>query len=61
MKWKPYLATSLSRTPVIHHSSDDSHKHPLLIDYDKKDHANNQLVPLNTAEYPLGKYIFVAK
>ncbi|KAL7642361.1 UNVERIFIED_CONTAM: hypothetical protein RMT77_006922 [Armadillidium vulgare] len=56
IQWQPYLATALSRTPIIHHGSNN---HPLLLDYDKKEKVND-LVIKHTYDYPFdnGYYLF---
>ncbi|RXG72527.1 Eukaryotic translation initiation factor 2-alpha kinase [Armadillidium vulgare] len=47
IQWQPYLATALSRTPIIHHGSNN---HPLLLDYDKKEKVNDLIMDITYLE-----------
>ncbi|CAL4232530.1 unnamed protein product, partial [Meganyctiphanes norvegica] len=58
VQWKPYLATSLSRTPIMNIKK--SSKHPLLIDHVKKDDDTTALSVQQDVDYPYdsGYYLY---
>ena len=49
--WRPYLATALSRTPVVNFNE---RKHPLLRDLDAREEITAVAVPQHI-DYPYGE------
>ncbi|XP_042890006.1 eukaryotic translation initiation factor 2-alpha kinase 3-like isoform X2 [Penaeus japonicus] len=56
VQWRPYLATALSRTPIVNYNR---RKHPLLLNYDQKE-ENTAVAVAHQIDYPFdnGYYLY---
>lgn len=56
VQWRPYLATALSRTPIVNYNR---RKHPLLLNYDQKE-ENTAVAIAHQIDYPFdnGYYLY---